>query len=224
MFLGHYGVALAAKRAAPETSLGWMVLGSQWLDLLWPVLLLAGVERVRIEPGLMPASALDFTHYPVSHSLATVLGWGVLVGLAYWVAKHRRRGAVLLGGLVVSHWLLDAIVHRPDLPLWPGSDVMVGAGVWRSAGLTIGLEFAFLAAGLAVYARSTRPDDSVGRWGLWVMVLTLALFFLSSFVAPPPSVPALAYGGLGLWLFVPWAAWVDRHRTSSHASRAPEGV
>ncbi|MEQ9569050.1 MAG: metal-dependent hydrolase [Longimicrobiales bacterium] len=222
MFLGHYGVALAAKRAAPETSLGWTVLASQWLDLLWPILLLVGVERVRIEPGLMPASALNFTHYPLTHSLLTVLGWGVLVGLVYWLTKRRARGAMLLAALVVSHWLLDAVVHRPDLPLWPGSDVLVGAGVWRSAGLTIALEFAFLAGGLAVYAKTTRPDDAVGRWGLWAMSLLLAVFFLSSFAGPPPSVSALAYGGLSLWLFVPWAAWVDRHRSPRHAAPSPE--
>lgn len=218
MFLGHYGVALAAKRLAPDASLGTSVLAAQWADLLWPLLLVVGLEHVRIVPGLMAASPMDFVDYPISHSLLTVLAWGALVGGVYWAFKRRSRGAVVIAGLVVSHWVLDAVVHRPDLPLWPGSDVLVGGSLWQSVPVTVVLELAILGAGLAVYTRSTRPRDAVGRWGLRVMMLVLVAFFLSSFAAPPPSVDALAYGGLTLWLFVPWAAWVDRHRGPAGAT------
>jgi membrane-bound metal-dependent hydrolase YbcI (DUF457 family) len=224
MFLGHYGLALAAKRVAPETSLGSSVLAAQWADLLWPLLLVTGLEHVRIVPGLMPASALDFVDYPISHSLVTVLAWGALVGGGYWLIKRRSRAAVVIAGLVVSHWLLDAVVHRPDLPLWPGSDVLVGGGLWQSVAVTVVLELAVLAAGVVVYTRSTQPRDAAGRWGLRVMILVLVSFFLSSFAAPPPSVDALAYGGLTLWLFVPWAAWVDRHRGPAGATKPDEDL
>jgi hypothetical protein len=212
MFLGHYGMALAAKRAVPRESLGATVAASQWIDLLWPVFLILGLEKVRIVPGFMAASSLEFVDYPITHSLIAVLGWGFLVGGAYFLLTRRARGAWVMGALVVSHWLLDLPVHSPDLPLWPGSDVLLGGGLWNSLPLTLILEFGLFFAGLVLYVRGTEARDRVGRWGLGAMVLTLSLFYLSSFAAPPPSETALAYGGLTLWLFVPWAAWVDRHR------------
>lgn len=212
MFLGHYGLALAAKPAARRTSLGTTVAASQWVDLLWPLLLLVGIERVRVVPGLMAASSLDFEHYPVTHSLLAVLGWAALFGGAYLLARRSARGAAVLAALVVSHWLLDVLVHRPDLPLWPGSDVRVGAGGWGSIPLTLVLELGLLGAGAVTYTRVTRPRDRVGRWGLQAMLGVLVAFWLTGLVAPPPSESALAGGGLVLWLFVPWAWWVDRHR------------
>lgn len=228
MFLAHYGLALAAKRAAPKASLGAGVAAAQWVDLLWPLLLLAGLERVRIVPGLMAASALDFEHYPITHSLAAVLGWAALFGGVHFLFRRSGRAAGVLAALVASHWVLDAVVHRPDLPLWPGSDVLVGGGAWRSVAVTLVLELGLLGAGLLVYSRTTRPRDRVGRWGLWTMVAVLVAFYLGSFTGPPPSETALAYGGLTLWLFVPWAWWVDRHRSrppeAGAALRAPGGA
>lgn len=213
MFLAHYGVAMAAKGVSRKESLGATVLAAQWLDLLWPIFLLLGVESVRIVPGLMQASALDFVHYPFTHSLLAVAGWAVAIGSIYFVTTRRLRGAALMGGLVLSHWVLDLPVHRPDLPLWPGSGIRVGLGLWHSVAVTLVLEFGFLALGLIVYSRVTRPRDRIGRWGLWTMMLVLVAFFLSSFAGPPPSESALAFGGLVLWIFVPWGYWIDRHRT-----------
>ncbi|MGD2070232.1 MAG: metal-dependent hydrolase [Gemmatimonadota bacterium] len=223
MFLGHYGLALAARPAARETSLGALVTAAQWADLLWPPLLLVGLERVRVVPGLMAASSLDFEHYPITHSLAAVLGWAALFGGAYLLARRSPRGAAVLAALVVSHWILDALAHGPDLPLWPGSDVRVGAGVWRSVTLTLVLELGLLGAGVATYTRVTRPRDGVGRWGLWIMLAVLVAFYLMGLSAPPPSRSALAWGGLVLWVFVPWAWWVDRHRALG-VERPEEGA
>lgn len=219
MFLGHYGVAFAARRAVPEESLGVTVAASQWIDLLWPLFLILGWEEVRIVPGLMQASSLEFVHYPITHSLLAVLGWALLVGGGYFLLTLRRQGACVVGALVASHWFLDLPVHDPDLPLWPGSDILVGGGLWHSLPVTLLLEFALFLGGLFLYARGTEARDGVGRWGLRAMVLVLALFYLSSFAGPPPSETALAYGGLTLWVFVPWAYWVDRHR--SEKNRAP---
>jgi len=117
MFLGHSGIALAAKRAAPRTSLGALTFAAQWLDELWPILLLAGVEQVRIVPGLLAASPLDFVHYPWSHSLLMAAVWAIVIGAIYRVARRDSRGALVVGALVLSHWLLDLPMHRPDLPL-----------------------------------------------------------------------------------------------------------
>jgi hypothetical protein len=213
MFLGHYGVAFAARRAAPGTSLGTTAFAAQFLDELWPVLLLLGLERVRIVPGLMAASPLDFVSYPISHSLLTAVGWGLLIGAIYFAVRRYGRGAWVVGASVVSHWLLDAPMHRPDLPLWPGSATLVGGGLWNSVPATVAVELALFAAGITVYVRGTRARDRVGSWGLWAMVAALAGIFLSAVNgAPPPSERALAVSALGLWLFVPWSWWVDRHR------------
>ena len=212
MFLGHYGVALAAKRADAPVSLGTAVLAAQLLDLIWPVLLLTGMERVEVVPGLMAASPMDFVHYPISHSLLAVAAWALLLGAAYFAVRRSVRGALVILGLVMSHWLLDAAMHRPDLPLWPGSEVLVGAGAWSSVPLTLFLEVGVLGLGLALYLRATRATDRVGSWGLGAGITLLLLFFLSGFVSAPPAAEALGWGGLALWLLVPWGYWVDRHR------------
>jgi hypothetical protein len=216
MFLGHYGLAFATKRAAPRTSLGTTFFAAQFLDELWPILLLAGIERVRIVPGLMAANVLDFEFYPYSHSLVAALAWAVLIGLAYFALRRCGRGAWIVAACVASHWFLDVPMHRPDLPLYPGSRTLVGLGLWNSVPLTLIVELALFALGLAVYLRDTRARDRVGSWGLWAMVALLAAFFLGgTFGGTPPSVRSLALSALGLWLFVPWAWRVDGHRDSS---------
>src|SRR5512137_1303143 len=115
MFLGHFGLALAAKRASPRTSLGTLVAAAQWIDLVWPALVLAGVEIVRIDPGNTRVTPLDFESFPWTHSLLLVAAWSALLGGAYLLRTRNRRGALVVAALVVSHWVLDAVVHRPDL-------------------------------------------------------------------------------------------------------------
>ncbi|HEX9219684.1 MAG TPA: hypothetical protein VF858_04320 [Gemmatimonadaceae bacterium] len=213
MFLGHYGVAFAAKRAAPRTSLGALTFAAEFLDELWPILLLLGVEQVRIVPGLMAMSPLDFTYYPFSHSLVMAMVWGILVGGAYLLLRRYGRGAWIVAVLVLSHWFLDVPVHRPDLPLWPGaSSPKVGWGLWNSVAATYVIELAIYALGIAAYLRATRARDRIGSWGLWAYIFVLALIFVTSNGSPPPSERALAWTALGIWLFVPWAWWVDKHR------------
>lgn len=214
MILGHYGLALAAKRVAPRTSLGTLVLAAQLLDELWPIFLLLGLEHVRIVPGLMAASPLDFFYYPYSHSLLAAIVWAAVFGGIYFAVRRYGRGAWVVGAAVVSHWLLDLPMHRPDLPLWPGSTTVLGLGGWRSIPLTIAVESIIFAVGLVVYLRTTRALDRIGSWGLWAMVAFLVLILLSGFGGPPPpSERAVAVVTLGLWLFVPWGYWIDRHRT-----------
>jgi hypothetical protein len=213
MFLGHYGLAFAAKRAAPRTSLGTLTFAAQWLDELWPVLLLAGIEKVRIVPGFMAASPMEFTYYPFSHSLLAAIGWGVLIGAIYQAIRHAPRAALVVGALVVSHWVLDVIVHAPDLPVFPGGP-RVGLGAWNSVALTLILEAVAYVGGLAVYLRTTAAADRIGSYGLWAFVVVQAAIYAAAFTGPPPaSVTMLGTSALLLWIFIPWAAWVDRHRT-----------
>ncbi len=212
MFLGHIGVAMAAKRAAPRTSLGTLVAASIWIDLVWPALLLAGVERVRIDPGNTAVTPLDFERYPFTHGAVAVALWAVAFGAVYLARTGYRRGAVVAGALVASHWVLDAIVHRPDLPLAWG-DPKVGLGLWNSVPATFAVELGLLTAGLALYVRAAPARDATGRWALAGLVAFLLAVYLANVFGPlPPSERAIAVGGLAQWLFVPWAAWIDRHR------------
>jgi hypothetical protein len=212
MFLGHFGVALAAKKVAPKASLGTLVFAAQFADLLWPVLLLAGFEQVRIVPGLMAASPFDFTSYPISHSLVAQLGWGAILGIAYFLLKRDGRTALIIGSLVPTHWVLDFIAHRPDLPVYPGGP-KYGLGMWNSVPLTILVEYLLFAAGIAVYVSATRAKGRTGNLALWSFLGLLGVLYPASmFGPPPPSVQALAWSALAIWLTVPWAAWADQNR------------
>jgi hypothetical protein len=213
MFLGHYAVALGAKRAAPKASLGTLVMASQFIDLLWPVLLLAGVEHVRLAPGNTTVTPLDFYSYPFSHSLTGVVLWGVVVGGVYFAIKRSWKAAVVIGLAVVSHWFLDLIVHRPDLPLTFAGAGRVGLGGWNSLPLTLILELGLLAAGTYVYVRFTKAVDRIGIYGLAGLVAFLVVIYAANvFGPPPPDVGMIGVAGNASWLFVLWAAWVDRHR------------
>ncbi|HYL14902.1 MAG TPA: hypothetical protein VEV41_17805 [Terriglobales bacterium] len=212
MFIGHFGVALAAKRLAPRTSLGTLILGAEFLDLLGPIFLLLGIEHMRIAPGITKVTPLDFYDYPISHSLATTIGWSVLVGGIYFLARRYARGAWVVGLAVLSHWALDFLVHRPDLPLWP-SGPQVGLGLWNSWAASITVEVLFFAAGLGTYLATTMPKDTIGRYAFWLLMAILFFGWVSTlFAGPPPSVNAFTKGALIMWVTVPWGYWVDSHR------------
>lgn len=107
MFLGHHAVAFAAKRMSPNVSLGTLVLSAQFIDLLWPVLLLLGFEHVRFAPGTTAVSPFDFYDYPITHSLLMVLVWAGGLGALYYAVRRSARGALVIGACVLSHWVLD---------------------------------------------------------------------------------------------------------------------
>ncbi len=213
MFIGHFGVALAAKKVTPRTSLGTLVMAAQFTDLLWPIFLLLGVEKVVIAPGNTVVTPLDFISYPLSHSLLADLGWASLFAGIYKLVKHDSRGALCLWFVLMSHWILDALTHRPDLPLYPGSSTYVGLGLWNSRLGTILVEGAIFTLGVMLYANTTRPRDRIGIYAFRTFVALLVLFYVANlFGPPPPSSKAVALGSLSLWLFVAWAYWFDRHR------------
>lgn len=216
MFIGHFAVGFGAKSVAPNVSLGTLFLAAQFIDLLWPTLLLLGVEQVRIVPGATVVTPLVFDHYPVSHSLAAVLGWAVLVGGSHWFLKRNRVAAFVLAVLVVSHWTLDAIVHQPDLPLFPGAAAVVGLNAWSSLPATLVIEGGLFALGVWLYARATSPRDAAGRWGFVALVLfLLGIHAGNLFGPPPPSTEAIAWVGQAQWLLVLWGYWIDRHRQAA---------
>ena len=216
MFIGHFGVGFGAKAVAGRTSLGTLLLAAQFIDLLWPTLLLLGIERVRIVPGATTVTPLLFEHYPVSHSLLAVMGWACALGAVHFFLRRDRKVAFVLGLLVVSHWLLDVIVHQPDLPLYPGNPAMMGFDLWSSLPATLAVEVPLFIFGVWIYARTTVPTDNSGKWGLWALVAFLLLIYVGNlFGPPPPSVVAIAWAGQLQWLLVIWGYWLDRHRAAS---------
>ena len=218
MFVGHFAAGFAGKAAAPRASLGTLFLAAQLVDLVWPTLLLAGVERVRVAPGATAVTPLDFAHYPWTHSLLAVGAWALLLGGVYAAVRRYPRGAWVLAALVVSHWLLDAVTHRPDLPLAPGGEARVGLGLWGSVAGTVAVELALFAAGLALYLRATHARDHIGVWALAGLVGFLLAIYAANLLGPPPeSARQIAVVGHAQWLLVGWAYWVDRHRGRSDA-------
>ncbi len=216
MFIGHFGIGFGAKVASPKVSLGSAFLAAQFIDLLWPLFLLLGIERVRIEPGVTAVTPLDFAYYPISHSLLMVIVWAVLFALTYQLLRRYRRGAVVLGLAVMSHWFLDLIVHRPDLPLYPGSKHFLGLGLWSSVSATLAVEFVLFAAMLWLYLCDTEASDAVGGWALWGLVVFLVAIYLANlFGPPPPSVKAIAWLGQAQWLIIAWGYWIDHHRRTA---------
>jgi hypothetical protein len=202
MFLGHFGTGFAAKYVTPRMSLGVLFTGAQFADLLWPTLLVLGVERVRIVPGATTVTPLVFEHYPVSHSLLAISGWALALGLGYLLLTRSRKGAVM-----------HALVHRPDLPLLPGGDSRAGLNAWSSLPLTLGIELAIFGGGVWLYSRATEARDAIGRWGFRGLVFVLLVIYAGNlFGAPPPNIQALAWAGHLQWLFVLWGFWIDRHR------------
>ena len=217
MFVGHFALGFAAKRAVPRVSLAALCAGAQVADLLWPVFLAIGIEQVRIDPGNTAVTPLDFVSYPYSHSLLMLIVWGVLFGLVFTVRlKADARKALIfsvLAALVVSHWVLDWITHRPDMPLFPGS-AKFGFGLWNSVPATMAVELTMYVAGLWIYARATRARDARGRWGFWTLAAFLAIVYVATIMGPPPpSVFAIWTSAIaGGAILVIWIWWVDRHR------------
>ncbi len=213
MFIGHIAVALAAKRAAPRTSLGTLAVAVEFTDLLWPIFLLLGWEQVRIVPGMTVVTPLDFVSYPLSHSLLADIGWASLLAGLYLIRKRYLKGAFVIWACVMSHWILDAISHRPDMPLYPAGRVFVGLGLWNSLPATLLVEGAMFVAGVAIYLRSTRAKDKTGVIAFRALIIVFVIFYLANVLGPPPpSLKALEIGALCAWLFVPWFYWIDRHR------------
>lgn len=220
MFLGHFAVGFAAKRAVPRVSLGMLFAAALFADMLWPVLVLASLEEVRIDPGNTAVTPLDFVSYPWSHSLAMLVGWGVVVGSAYRGIAGGRRSFLVLAALVVSHWVLDWATHRPDMPLYPGGP-RVGLGLWNSVPGTMVVELLLFVGGLLVYLRGTQPLPGRRTWLLPALAATLAIIYVANLTSgAPPSVLAVAAAGIsGGLLITAWAWWADRQRVPVRLSQ-----
>jgi hypothetical protein len=213
MFIGHFAVGLGAKKVAPQVKLGTLFFAAQFLDLLWPIFLLLGVEHARIHPGDTAFTPFDFYDYPFSHSLLTSIGWSIIIGGIYFYLNKNFRNAAIVGCAVFSHWLLDFFTHRPDLPIAPGFHAHLGLGLWNSILGTLIVEGSLFIGAVYIYTNATKSLDRTGNYAFWGMVTLLLISYIANILSPPPpTMTAVAYAGLAQWLFIALAFWIDRHR------------
>lgn len=213
MFIGHFALGFMAKKLEPKVSLGTYFVAVQFADLLWPTLLLLGVEQVVIAPGITVVTPLDFVSYPISHSLLTITLWGGLFGLLYWIGRKNVKASWVLAFGVISHWVLDLIVHRPDLPLYPGESPLLGFGLWNDQVWSQIVELTIFGIGIWIYTQTTKALNKKGSIGFWSLVAFFLIIHIANLTGPPPpSVNAIAWAGQLQWLFVVWAYWIDGNR------------
>ncbi len=215
MFIGHFGVGLAAKKIDQKPSLGTLFLASQFVDLLWPITILLGLEKVKIESGNTAMTPLNFISYPITHSLLGAFVWSMLFGIIYFLIKKNYKSSIMLASLVFSHWILDLLTHRPDLQLIPWSEVKVGWGLWNYFAAAIVIEVLIFCIGSYFYINSTKAKNKKGEIGMWALLIFLGVVYLMNVVgSAPPSESAIAIVGLFQWLLIAWAYWVDANRSS----------
>ena len=214
MFIGHYAVALGAKKFSPQVSLGVLFLACQLADLIWPSLVLVGLESFTIEPGITAMTPLNFLHYPYSHSLIALALWGTMFAVIYMLLQRAGvRAAIVIALLVISHWVLDALTHRADMPITLDESILIGVGLWNFPVLAVTSELLLFAIGVWIYNRHTVAVNRKGNIGFWALVIFLLVVYAANLLGPPPpSVTAVAWSAQALWLVVLWGFWVDHHR------------
>jgi LexA-binding, inner membrane-associated putative hydrolase len=213
MFIGHFGAGFTGKKFDKNPSLGTYFMAAQFVDLIWPIMLLLGIEKVVIEPGNTTTTPLDFAYYPFTHSLIGVIFWALLFGLVYFLFKKNLKAAFILGALVISHWILDLIVHRPDLPIIFGVDLKVGFGLWNNLAATVIVEGLIFIGGLFIYLKSTKAKNKTGTFALLGLVAFLIIIYISNLFGPPPqSTEAIGIVGNAQWLIVLWGYWINKNR------------
>jgi membrane-bound metal-dependent hydrolase YbcI (DUF457 family) len=215
MLVGHFGVSLVAKRVAPKASLGILMLASVLPDLLARALFLAGIEHAHIHPGITRTNSLEMYDIAISHSLATAALWGALLAAAYFLWRRHSRASWAILGLVLSHWLLDFISHRPDMPLTPGVHHYFGLGLYNSPLGILLVEGLIWLGGIIIFARATRARKRAGVWLFWGVVVLLTVLWVATLGGSSP--PDLRRAGISSLIFfslvVLWAYLVDSLRS-----------
>jgi membrane-bound metal-dependent hydrolase YbcI (DUF457 family) len=187
MLAGHYSAAFLAKTAAPRTPLWVLALAVQLVDVLWAGFVLMGIERLRLDPTL-PSNPLVLEHMPYTHSLLGTLLWAGVAGFAGWRVLGSAAAAWAVSAAVASHWLLDVIVHRPDMTLW-GAEPKLGLGIWNHPAAALALELGLLIGAAGVCLRSGSISASRRR-AVLAGVAVLAVLQLATTLAPPALGPS----------------------------------
>jgi hypothetical protein len=226
MFIGHFAVGFGAKKFAPRSSLAVLLAAPLLADMLWPPFLLLGWEHVRIDPGDTRFTPLDLYDYPWSHSMLMLALWATVFAGIYYATTRYRPGTIAIWIGVMSHWVLDWVTHRPDMPLYPGGGPRLGLGLWNSIAGTMLVEIGMFAVGVWLYSSATIARDAIGRWAFWSYVLLLLVIYVGDrFSEPPPSAAAVAWTGIiAEVIFLVWAWWFDKHRNSRASLENPQAA
>jgi hypothetical protein len=223
MFIAHYGVSFAAKPIGKRVPLWVWFIAVQWLDVIWSVLVLMGIEKLRIVPGFTEANALDLYYMPYTHGLPGSIALSLIFGgiVALFTTGNRGATILLVAAASFSHWILDLVVHTPDLPLYDNA-AKVGFGLWRHVVFSFPLELILLGLGAWLYARVTAFVSAKGRYAFWGFVIFLAAVQVYANFGPPPSSPeAMAVTALAFYVVLAsLAAWVERIATVSTEAKA----
>ena len=217
MFVGHYGVSFAVKSIDKHLPLWLLFIAVQFVDVLWAIFILTGIEKVRISPGITATNPLDLYYMPYTHSLLAALIWSGVAFVGYkFFRRNRGYAAFLLAAAVFSHWVLDLVVHRPDLPLYDDT-YKVGFGVWNYPALALTLEASLLFGGIFLYLRSSIPVSLIGKFGVPIFgVMLLLLQAMVFFGAPPASPSAAALTALFSYVVLSGVAyWLEKKRLRS---------
>jgi len=216
MFIGHFALAFGAKKLAPQVSLGVLFLACQLADIIWPNLVLLGVEALAVEPGITAMTPLNFLHYPYSHSLAALIIWSAVFAALYSMLRSTgTKATIVIATLVLSHWALDVLTHRADMPITLSDAHLVGLGLWNFPVVAVPLELLLFGLGIWLYVRHTKALDRQGSVGFWALVIFLLATYGASLFGPtPPSPLAVAWSAQALWLFIGWGFWIDHHRVA----------
>ena len=216
MFVGHYGVAFVTKKADASIPLWVLFLAVQWLDVIWAPLVLLGIERVRIVPGFTATNPLDLYYMPYTHSLVAAILWSAAAALVYGAVRPANTRTRLLVGLAVfSHWVLDFIVHVPDLPLYDNR-AKVGLGLWNVPIVAFCLEAVLLLGAIVMYLRTVKRS----RLGILAFGLVMLAVHAYVFFGPPLGSPAqAAVTALGAYVVFAFLIWFISDRTvTRHAA------
>jgi membrane-bound metal-dependent hydrolase YbcI (DUF457 family) len=214
MFVGHFAVGFIAKRREPRLSLGTCVLAATLADILWPIFLIAGLEQVQFKPGMGAANYFVASNIALSHSLLMDGLWGALFATTYFLSQRNVRSALILFAAVVSHWFLDVIAHRPDMPLAPVAHRYFGLGLWISIPATMVVEGGLWLLGIISYVRITRAKNWAGVYGFWIAIVLFTLLWYQNIAGSPPANPRAAPISSLIFfsLVVTWAYWMNSVR------------
>ncbi len=227
MFIGHYAAALALKKSDKKLSLGLTFFAVFFVEIVWAVLVLVGVEKVNIVPGFTKYNDLQLVYFPYSHGLVATIFWGVLIYAMFRFLPNvfgssRKRAAAVMAIAIVSHFILDLVTHTTDLPLLTNNGVMLGFGLWNNVPATLIVEQTIFLGGLAVYYRSTSGVGFLGKYGMAIFAVVLILLNLASLFGEPP--PSGAVVAVLVLVYVPLfsviAFWLDRKRSPKESSLA----
>lgn len=188
MFIGHYGPAFGAKAALRKVPLWVLFIAVQFMDVVWSILVMAGIEKLRIVPGFTQGSPLDLYFMPYTHGLFGAIALSILFGCVVAAIMRTNKLAVfwICAAAVFSHWILDYLVHVPDL--WIYGDVKIGLGLWHWLWISLPLEIASLIIGALLYARYV-PAKPRGDFWLWLFVALMAGIQLYNSFSPPTGTP-----------------------------------